>query len=156
MKLCLSLRPAQLALALMLAGAGAQAATPTIRVDHPWARGTVAGQPAGGAFLTLVNAGTSADRLVGASSPAADHVELHTMRLDGDVMKMREVDAIDLPAGQSVALEPGKLHLMLQGLKAPLKVGSRFPLSLKFEKGEPVTVDVEVESAMQMHHDMKP
>ena len=78
-------------------------------------------------------------------SPAAASVELHSMTMDGDVMKMRQVDAIDLPAGQTVELKPGGYHLMLIGLKAPLKAGDKFPLTLKFEKAGEVIVTVKVE-----------
>jgi len=132
-----------------------QAQAADLQVGHAWSRGTVVGQQAGGAFLTVKNGGTAPDRLLGASTSVADHVEMHTMKLEGDVMRMREVEAIDVPAGQSVALEPGKLHLMLMGLKVPLKVGSSFPLVLKFEKAGEVKVDVSVESGMPAGHDMK-
>ena len=102
--------------------------------------------PAGGGFLKLVNAGAD-DRLVAASSEVAGAVELHMMSMKGDVMQMRQVDAIDLKAGQTVELKPGGYHLMLMGLKAPLKAGSSFPLKLKFEKAGEVTVNVQVEAA---------
>ena len=117
-----------------------------LKIGHPWARPTVAGQPAGGAFLKLQNTGTTADRLLGGSTPAADHVEMHRMAMDGDVMKMREVPAIEIPAGQTVALQPGELHLMLIGLKAPLQAGAKVPLTLKFEKAGEVKVEVKVEA----------
>ena len=144
-----------LAATALVLGFAAQAQAADVQVERAWSRGTVVGQQAGGAFLTLKNGGAAPDRLLGASSSVADHVEMHTMKLEGDVMRMREVEAIDVPAGQSVALEPGKLHLMLMGLKAPLKVGSSFPLVLKFEKAGEVKVDVSVESGMPAGHDMK-
>jgi copper(I)-binding protein len=115
-----------------------------IQVEQPWARPTVAGQAAGGGFVTL-RGGAAADRLLGGSAPTvAERVELHTMRMEGDVMRMREVPAIDLPAGQTVELRPGGLHLMFMGLKAPLKEGDRFPLTLRFEKAGEKTVQVQV------------
>lgn len=117
-----------------------------IRIDHPWARPTVSGQSAGGGFLTLDNSKGGADRLIAASSPAAERVELHSMAMEGDVMRMREIDAIDLPAGQTVALQPGGLHFMLMGLKKPLALGSRVPLTLRFEKAGEVRIEVSIEN----------
>ncbi|WP_119156606.1 copper chaperone PCu(A)C [Caldimonas tepidiphila] len=117
-----------------------------IRIAHPWARATVAGQPAGGAYLKLENAGP-ADRLLSVRSPVAASAELHLMTMDGNIMRMREVDAIALPAGQTVEFKPGGLHIMLTGLKAPLKQGERVPLTLRFEKAGEVNVELAVESA---------
>ena len=136
-------------LAALLAVAGPAAAAPpaaAVTATQAWARATVAGQRAGGGYLTL-NGGAAADKLVGASAPVAERVELHSMSMDGDVMRMRQVEAIDVPAGQAVELKPGGLHLMLMGLKQPLQAGSRFPLTLRFERGAPVTLDVAVEAA---------
>ncbi|MFY7941003.1 MAG: copper chaperone PCu(A)C [Burkholderiaceae bacterium] len=115
-----------------------------IDIGHPWARPTAAGQKAGGGYLKLTNAG-AADRLVSVSSDVSDSVELHTMSMDGTVMRMRQVDGIDLPAGQTVELKPGGLHIMFIGLKAPLQEGSKFPVKLKFEKAGEVVVDVKVQ-----------
>ncbi len=108
-----------------------------------WARATVPGQDMGGAFLRIVG-GSAPDRLLGASSPLAMAVELHSMRMEGDVMRMRAVEFIDVPAGQTVALSPGGFHLMLMGLDAPLTVGMRLPLVLRFEKAGEVPVQAEV------------
>ena len=127
--------------ALLLAAASGAFAQ--VKVEQPWARPTVEGQMAGGAFLKIQNVG-GADRLLSASSSAAGMVQLHTMSMEGDVMKMREVEAIDLPAGTTVELKPGGLHLMLMGLKSPLKEGSKVPLTLKFEKAGEVKVEVPV------------
>ena len=115
-----------------------------IEIAKPWARPTVAGQGAGGGYLTLTNAG-AADRLLSASSGVASVVELHTMSMDGNVMRMRQVEAIDLPTGQTVALKPGGLHMMFMGLRAPLQEGSSIPVKLKFEKAGEVMVDFKVE-----------
>ena len=142
-----------IAAALSVVAWGAHAQTTKagpINVASAYARATAAGQPAGGGFLTLVNAGGD-DRLVSASSDAAASVELHMMSMKGDVMQMRQVDAIDIKAGQTVELKPGGYHLMLMGLKAPLKAGSSFPLTLKFEKAGEVTVRLKVEAAGAMH-----
>jgi copper(I)-binding protein len=116
-----------------------------LTVLHPYARFTVPGQTAGGGFLSVENRG-AADRLVGAGAPVCDRVELHTMHMEGDVMRMRQVDGIDLPANKTVELAPGGHHLMLMGLKAPLKVGDKFPLKLHFRKAGEVTVEVQVEA----------
>lgn len=119
-----------------------------LHIDHPWARATVAGQRAGGAFLTIDNRGRSDDRLLRVQAPAdrASSAELHSMRQEGDVMRMREVGSIDIPAGQTVKLQPGGLHIMLMGLKAPLQAGDKFPLVLTFEKAGSVTVEVLVQA----------
>ncbi len=117
-----------------------------IRIDHPWARPTVSGQGAGGGFMTLDNSQGGADRLLAARSPVAERVELHSMAMDGDVMRMRQIDAIDLPAGQTVALKPGGLHFMLMGLKQPLVLGSRVPMTLRFEKAGEVSVEIAIEN----------
>jgi copper(I)-binding protein len=128
-----------------------------IDIGHPYARATVAVQPTGGAFLTLTNNGAD-DRLLSASADVAKSVELHSMSMEGDVMRMRRLDAVDVPAGKTVELKPGASHIMLVGLKAPLKQGDKFPLTLKFEKAGEVTVTVNVEGAGAAHdmkHDMK-
>lgn len=117
-----------------------------LKVGHPWTRSTVPGQPTGGAFLSVQNTGATPDRLVGASTPLADHVEMHRMSLEGDVMRMRELPAIDLPAGQTVALQPGQLHLMLIGLKQPLQADAMVPLTLKFEKAGELKVELKVQA----------
>ncbi len=132
-----------------------------IAIGHPWARATVPGQPTGGGYLSLDNRGGTADRLVGAHSPACERVELHAMWMEGDVMRMRQRDAIELPAGGRVEFKPGGLHLMLVGLKAPLKAGETFPLTLTFEKAGTVEVTVNVQAdapaggAAQGHGGMK-
>jgi len=121
-----------------------------IEIGHPYARATAPGQPAGGGYLSLSNAGAN-DRLLSASAEVSKAVELHTMTMEGDVMRMRQVEAIELPAGKKVELKPGGLHIMFIGLKAPLKLGDKFPLKLKFEKAGEVTVEVNVEVADTSH-----
>jgi len=134
-----------LALALTTAAHAHEFKLGAIKIGHPYARVTAPGQPTGGGFLKLENTGT-ADRLVAARAAVSNAVELHTMSMDGDVMRMRQVEGIDLPAGKTVELKPGGLHIMFTGLKAPLKAGDKFPLTLKFEKAGEVTVDVVVET----------
>lgn len=121
----------------------AAAQSATIEVTGAWARAT-AGKAPGGAFMTITNKGAGADRLVGASTSAAESAELHvTKNVDG-VMKMTPVPVLEIKPGQSVKLAPGGYHIMLMGLKAPLKQGASFPLALTFEKAGTVEVTVKV------------
>jgi copper(I)-binding protein len=116
-----------------------------IAIQHPYARPTAPSQPTGGAYFTLVNSGAG-DRLLGASTPVASSVQIHTMRMDGDVMRMREVGTLDVPSGQRVELKPGGLHLMLIGLKQPLVLGQSLPMKLRFEKAGEVSIDLKVDA----------
>ena len=127
-------------LALLLAF-GAQAQT---TLKDAWVRGTVAGQKATGMFGQIVS--TSGGKLVSASSPVAGVVEVHEMVMDGNVMKMRAVIGLDLPAGKAVELKPGGYHLMLMDLKSPLKVGEKIPVKLRFERAGEVEVLLQVET----------
>lgn len=120
-----------------------------ISVDDPFARASAGMAKVGAAFMTLQNAGSD-DKLVSATSPVAEHVELHGHLKDGDVMRMRPVESIDVPAGGSVQLAPGGLHLMLIDLKEPLKQGQLFPLTLTFAKAGAMTIDVPVRSPAEM------
>ena len=92
----------------------------------------------------------TADRLTAASSPVAKKVELHTMSMEGAVMRMRPLAAIDIPAGQTVTLSPGGMHIMLLGLTQPLHQGQSFPLTLSFEHAGPLQVTVAIEKAGAM------
>ena len=124
----------------------------SVQIGHPWARPTVAGQKAGGGYLTLENRGRSADRLLSARSSAAERVELHSMQMDGDVMRMRQLEAIELEPGARVELKPGGMHLMLVGLKAPLAKGAKVPLTLRFEQAGEVRVELQVEQGAPAPH----
>ncbi len=129
---------------LALAGglsAGAALAQ-SVQVEGAWARATVAGQQASGAFMTL--SAPQGATLEGVSSPAAAVAELHEMAMQGDVMRMRPVATIALPAGQPVELKPGGLHVMLMGLKAPLVAGSTLPLTLRVRDAKGVQASVEL------------
>ncbi len=109
-----------------------------LRIDHPYATPTRPGLKTGGVYFRAIkNTGTQPDRLLSASTPRADVVEIHRMQMDGDVMRMRAVPALDLPAGADVPLRHGSPdghHLMLLELKQPLKDGERFPITLTFER----------------------
>ncbi len=114
-----------------------------IKIEQPFARATVAGQKAAGGFMKIENKGP-ADQLIAASSPVAGEMQLHTMVMDGNVMKMREVKAIDVPANGSVELKPGGLHLMFMDIKTPLKAGETVPVKLRFQKAGEVEIRVPV------------
>ena len=153
------LRSAVASLALALSGMAAVAhefKLGEIAIGHPYSRTTAPGQSTGGAYLRLENRGP-ADKLVSASTPVAQGIEMHEMRMAGEMMQMREVSVIELPSNRPVVLQPGGLHLMLVGLKAPLNKGDKFPLTLKFQRAGEVTVDVVVEtpSAEPMKPGMK-
>lgn len=115
-----------------------------VKVDDPWVRATVAPQKATGAFMQITSA--KAAKVVAASSPVAAVVEIHEMKMDDGVMKMRAVDALALPAGQAVALKPGSYHVMLMGLKGPIKAGETVPLTLTVEGGDGKRAAVEVKA----------
>ncbi|WP_419184931.1 copper chaperone PCu(A)C [Thiobacillus denitrificans] len=146
---------------LMLAAVGAltmqSAWAATISVSDAWARATMPGQKVSGAYMRIQSDADA--RLVSASSPAVPRVEMHEMRMDGDVMRMREVKAIDLPKGKTVSLEPGGFHIMLMNLPQPIAAGDVIPLILTVESGgKRQTVEVKAEArapmggAMPMQH----
>jgi len=117
-----------------------------LQVGHPWARPTVPGQPAGGAYLSIENKGKAGDKLIAVASPVAKSAEIHTMAMDGNVMKMREVGSIDIKPAEKIAMQPGNgYHIMLIGLSQPLKAGDKIPLTLTFEKAGKLEVSVYVE-----------
>ena len=117
-----------------------------IEIKAPWVRGTVAGQTATGAFMEITS--KSGASLVGAASPVAGVTEVHEMKMDDGVMKMRAVARLDLPAGKPVILGPGGYHVMLMNLKQTIKTGESVPLTLQFEtrdkKAETIDVVAEV------------
>jgi periplasmic copper chaperone A len=123
-----------------------------LEIAHPWARATPPSAPAGGGFLKITNTGSAPDRLVSVSSPAADLVQVHEMKMDGSVMRMREVEkGLEIPAGGSVILAPGGYHLMMMGLKAPFKQGASVPVTLVFEKAGKIDVELAVEAMGASH-----
>ena len=124
------------------------AQTATIAVDHPWARASNA--KTGAVYMSIKNTGPADDRLLAAASPVADQLQLHIEINDNGVMKMRPVPAIDVKANSEATLKPGGMHVMLIGLKQPLKEGQSFPLTLTFEKAGKIDVTVVVEKAGSM------
>jgi copper(I)-binding protein len=125
-----------------------------LNVRHPWTRATPPGATIAAGYLEIRNSGKELDRLVGASTPYAERVELHVMVREGDVMKMREVQNFEIPAGQRLTLRPGAQHLMIIGLKKPLALDERIPLTLRFERAGEIRVELRVQSAdsKKPHH----
>jgi copper(I)-binding protein len=121
----------------LVAACAAQAQTAPVAVQGAWARASVQGQTASGAFMTITP--REATTLVGVASPVAGVAELHEMKMEGDVMRMRPVPALALAAGKPFALRPGGHHLMLMDLKAPLQVGTQVPLTLTFRDAKGAT-----------------
>ena len=118
-----------------------------IEIKAPWVRGTVAGQTATGAFMEVTSkAGAT---LVGAASPVAGLTEIHEMKMDGGVMKMRAIARLDLPAGKPVILGPGGYHVMLMGLKNPVVEGQTVPLTLVFEGSDGKRESVQVSATVR-------
>lgn len=132
---------------LLLAGL-ASAQTGSLEVKNAWARATPGKAETGAAYLTIEAAGP--DRLTGVSTPVAGKAELHEMTMRDGIMKMRSLAAIDLPAGKAIVLKPGATHIMLAGLKQPLRAGETFPLTLEFEKAGKREVTVTIEKAGAM------
>ena len=134
---------------MMLLSAAASAQSGDVKITDAWARATPGGAQTAAAYVTVESA--SGDKLTGASTPAAQKAEIHSMTMENGVMKMRPVvGGLALPPGEKVTLKPGGYHIMLTGLSKPLKEGETFPLTLDFAKaGErQVTVGVEKVGAM--------
>lgn len=136
----MTLRPFLLPLAsLAMMAVPAVAQAPTLHVSG-WAR---AGVGSGAAYVSVHNGG-AADRLVGASSPVAASVSIHDSQNSGGVMRMRAAGPIGLASGGMISMKPGGLHIMLMGLKAPLRPGTRLPITLRFEKAGSVRASLPV------------
>ncbi len=126
---------------------------PVIKVMEPFAR---ASMPNGAVYMHLMNEGDADDRLISAETDVAETVELHETKIDeNQVMRMRSIDAVELPAGGSATLEPGGIHVMLMGLKEELATGDTFELTLNFEQSGSQTIQIEVQEGMTMDHDME-
>ena len=116
-----------------------------LTISHPWARATAASAKTGALYLTVANHGTEADRLLGVSTEAAARSELHLSDTTGDMMTMRMLEDVEIPGGGNATFAPQGAHVMLMGLKAPLKKGTTFPAILHFEKAGDVAVEVTVQ-----------
>ena len=131
------------------------ASAQSVEIQRAWIRGTVPAQKSTGAFMDIT--ARSSIRLVAAESPVAGMVQIHSMKMENGVMKMFEVDGVDVPAGKTVKLAPGSYHVMMMGLKQQMKPGDKVPLKLVFEhpdkKREAVELMVEVRDLKSgMHH----
>jgi copper(I)-binding protein len=127
-----------------------------LRIDHPWARATPGAIKTGAVYFSVTAQGDTPDRLIAVETPRAAKAEMHTQIMDGDVMKMRPVTAIEVNPGEPTVLKPGGLHIMLVGLTQPMREKDRFPMTLTFEKAGKVDVEVAVEAAgaRDSGHDM--
>ena len=133
-----------LTVSLLLSALAASAQT---TVKDPWVRSTVPQQMATGMFAQITSA--KGGKLVSVSSPVAGVVEVHEMAMDGTVMKMRAVPALDLPAGKAVELKPGGYHVMLMDLKQPLKAGDTVSVSLVIEGADKKRETIEVKAPVK-------
>lgn len=139
-----------LSLFMMTASAEHAAQLGSLKIKDPYARATVPAQKAGGGFVIIENAG-AADKLIAVSSSVAKDMQLHMMSMEGNVMKMRQVQSIDVPAKGSVELQPGGFHLMFIDLKGQLKAGDQIPVKLKFEKAGEIEVQFHVRDMRPAH-----
>jgi len=121
-------------------------------ITDAYVRATAPGQEVAGGFMKIQNKGSTPDQLISASSPAAGDVQLHEMTMEGNVMKMRQVKEIPIPAGATVELKHGGLHLMFLNLKGPFNAGETVPVKLKFAKAGEVEVKLPVD-AVSVKHD---
>ncbi|WP_027015705.1 copper chaperone PCu(A)C [Comamonas composti] len=133
-----------IAASMGLSLAQAHAGPAHVKAENGWVRASVPGQQATGAFVRLT--AEESLRLVGVESPVAGVAEVHEMKMEGDVMRMRAIEGLDLPKGQAVELKPGGYHLMLQQLKSPVLKDSKVPLTLVFKdaKGETSRLSLEL------------
>jgi periplasmic copper chaperone A len=117
-----------------------------IEVREAFARATIGNATSGAVYLTIVNHASGPDRLVSASAPVAARTDLHMTVRDGDIVRMRRLESIEIEAGGTVAFEPGGAHVMLSGLAAPLVEGESFELTLEFEAAGSMRLEVPVKS----------
>lgn len=136
------MRKCAAAAAILLAACQSDAGPPNIAVEDAWARASLPGQTSSAIYFTVQNTG-GADRLLSVTTQAGD-ASLHSTNMDNGVMRMRPLQALDIPANATVTLKPGGNHVMLMALKAPLSAGSSFPLDLKFDKSGDRRVSVTV------------
>jgi copper(I)-binding protein len=115
-----------------------------VSIDKPWARATAPGAQVAGGYMVVHNKGSAPDRLVGASSPLAERVELHVTVRKGDIESMRQVKEVRIPANGSYELKPGGGHLMFVNIRRPFKEGEKVPATLKFQKAGEVAVELHV------------
>lgn len=141
------MRTASLAIIAACTFAAGSALAADLTVEAPWVRGTVSGQKASGAFMELKSA--RGGFIVGAASPVAAVTEIHEMKVEDGVMKMRAVPRLAVPAGQTVSLSPGGYHIMLLNLGKQLVSGESIPISLRFEGADGAVENVEVSAEVR-------
>ena len=132
------------------AAAAADRAKGEVTVHEPWARASAGRARAGAAYFTIANMGEKPDRLVAAASPVARPAQFHTHSMEDGIMKMRHVMAVEVAPGEPTVFKPGGLHVMLMGLKAPLRKGESFPLSLTFERAGKIELRVMIQGVGAM------
>jgi copper(I)-binding protein len=119
----------------------------SLEISQPWTRATPATAQSAGGFLTITNKGTTPDRLVAVRSPVSAKVEVHEVRMEGNVMKMRELEkGLEIAPGATVMLKPGGFHIMFMGLKAPVAKDSQVPVTLVFEKAGSIDIELKAEA----------
>ena len=131
---------------LTLLAAPAVAKTPAVHVSG-WARATMPAQKNSAAYLSLHNAGAAPDRLLSVSTPAAPSATVHSTSMAGGVMRMRAAAGVTIAAGKAVTMKPGGLHIMLTGLRAPLRAGQRLPLTLRFQRAGVVRTSLPIKAS---------
>lgn len=137
---------------LVLPAQAADVTAGSLKISQPWARATPKGASVGGGYLSITNGGSEADRLVGGSSAICQRLEIHQMKMDGGVMKMRPVaGGVSVAPGQTVKFDPSGYHIMFIGLKQQLMQGGHFKATLEFAKAGKVDVDFTVEGVGAMH-----
>lgn len=118
----------------------------SLRIDHPWATATPQGAKVGGGYITIINDGSQADRLIAVTSPAARKVTIHSSVMEGDVVKMRALDkGLEIKPGETVEMKPNGAHVMFENLRAPLLEAGRLQGTLIFERAGSIDVDFTIE-----------
>lgn len=132
------------AMLVTLAGCGGPSAPSSIEVAEAWSPETPPGASVAAGYMTIRNGTAADDAIIAMESPVAGAVEAHTMTMEDGMMRMRKVENLEVPAGETVELKPGEMHLMLIDLKDPLAAGGRYPLTLTFKVAGKVQTEVEV------------
>ena len=132
------------AVVLATPAAGQQFQLGALTINHPWSPPTTPTIPVGAAYLSITNNGKVPDTLLGASSPMADSVQIHQTATVENMARMRPLREIEIAPGATVKAEPGGIHFMLMGLKAPLAIGKPVPLTLEFRVAGRITVELSV------------
>lgn len=127
-----------------LVGDAAAQSQANLSFEAQWARPTPPSARTGAVYGVIRNSGSNPDRLIGASSPVAERIEMHETAIEGDIARMRPVASVPVPAASMVPIQPGGLHLMLVNLTSQLRLDQSFPITLRFASGTEVTTDVPI------------